>query len=99
MPNITHADDEGGRMKIPCKNCICVAVCRHKNYFNLTQCSLLHTYIESYNKGKFTHLTLKYRHVMYDILNPSKWIVNKHGHFLNKNGMRIARDIYKEITR
>ena len=87
-------------MKIPCKDCICVAVCRHKNYFTLTQCYLLHKYIESYNKGNLIkYLTLKYRYVMYDVLNPTKWVVNKHGYFLNKNGMRIARDLYKEIIR
>lgn len=85
-------------MKIPCKNCICVAVCRHKNYFTLTQCCLLHKYIKSYNKGKFVnYLTLHYRYIIYNILKPTKWVVNKHGYFLNKHGKEITQEIYKAI--
>lgn len=97
MQVIIWTDVEGERMKIPCKNCICVAVCRHKNYFNLTQCSLLHKYIESYNKGTFVSLTLKYRYVMYNILKPTKWVVNKHGYFLDKNGNEVTREMYKTV--
>ena len=85
-------------MKIPCNNCVCLAVCRHKNYFNLTQCYLLQQYIESYNRGNISKLSLRYRCIILKNINPSKWKVNKHGYFINEDGNEITQKIYRKAS-
>lgn len=32
-------------MKCPCKDCLCVPICRHKKYIKIVECSLLRGYL------------------------------------------------------
>ena len=59
-------------MICPCKNCICLPICKHKEYYILfTDCSLLREYILNplivVNKHK------EHTSQLYKILNPTHW--------------------------
>jgi len=32
-------------MNCPCKDCLCVPICRHKKYIKMAECSLLKAYL------------------------------------------------------
>lgn len=40
-----RTDGRDGRMKCPCKNCLCIPICSHKKYSDLVKCSLLKVYL------------------------------------------------------
>ena len=82
-------------MKIPCKNCVCLAVCRHKTYFQLSRCDLLQQFIESYNRDR--EYSMKYRRDILKYLKPTRWKVNKHGYFIDKNGNEVTQRIRKPL--
>lgn len=58
----------------PCKNCICVAVCAHKQYTDLFfGCSLLQEYlINGFSFGEPIRKNGKLA-IVYKTLNPSSW--------------------------
>lgn len=72
---------------VPCYNCVCVAVCRHKTYTNLySECDLLQDYLRwslsdersQYNQySVFTWVA--------DILKPTQWSVDKNGDVCRKD--------------
>jgi len=56
---------------IPCIDCVCLPVCRHKDYMSLfSQCSLLNNYIPKHNAVDRTSI---YFYALQDILKPTKW--------------------------
>ena len=60
-------------IKCPCENCICIAVCRHKPYFQLFQkCILLRIYEPAYNVREQRDVTRI--EAIYKILKPREWI-------------------------
>jgi hypothetical protein len=65
----------GIKMKIPCENCLCLSLCRHKSFFFLSkECSLI--YIMLYEKSGHRKRTKHYEEVVVAIetyMNPSKW--------------------------
>jgi len=57
-------------MKCPCEDCLCVPVCRHKNYFALfLGCCLIDKYVKKPNDGT-NHYTIK---ITQKILKPTLW--------------------------
>jgi len=77
----------------PCDNCVCVPVCRHKDYRDLfTHCALLGRSISSENEtiqeGNNVYTTIdiinknttKFRYLLYAYLNPTRWKVETDGH-------------------
>ena len=69
-------------MKLPCKNCLCVCICRHKSYSDLfNTCCLLDEYVASL---KWSHLPEPpyYRMGIYKILKPTMWNVDNKGYLI-----------------
>jgi len=70
--------------KCPCKNCICISVCRLKSYNDLVEdCTLLVRYYDEItyetNPSDYPVLTEKIRNsiiLLEKILNPVTWEVN-----------------------
>ena len=66
-------------MECPCKNCICLPVCKYKKYYKLfTDCSLIEEYISDYNSA----LKRNKKHVyqLQKIMKPTRWsFINKEG--------------------
>lgn len=55
----------------PCHECICLAICRHKYYFNLVnQCFDLNAFIY-----QFPHRDK--RHELESIMKPTRWMVDE----------------------
>lgn len=62
----------------PCDRCVCIPVCRHKNWTNLIyQCPLIFNYIKSHTShdGVFY-----YRLVIEEILKPTEWKLDEKGY-------------------
>jgi hypothetical protein len=61
-------------IKCPCEDCLCVPICRHKNYTSLFyDCSLIDDYTrEKPFKAKMSSPRVK---ILEDILKPSKWSI------------------------
>ena len=58
--------------KCPCKDCICIPVCRHKPYMNLFHdCILLRRYEPAYDR--LLYQNTEHRHDIEETLKPSKW--------------------------
>jgi len=76
-------------MNCPCTDCICVAICRHKEYFILFhECRLLHDWRQSYATTSYDMLGIlhasftnevinTYRNAIQDVLKPTKWGVDE----------------------
>ena len=41
--------------KCPCKNCLCIAICKRKEYGQLVKCNLLMDYLYEYERRKQTY--------------------------------------------
>ena len=81
--------------KCPCIDCICIPVCRNREYWQLFKnCSLIEEYIPNYG----SHITRDYQKVMklQSILNPPTWEYKGDGlvHMLYDN----PKTIIKEVT-
>ena len=63
-------------IKCPCEDCLCVPICKHKDYSDLFyKCSLIDDYTrEKPFKAKMSSSRLK---IVVDILQPSKWNIYK----------------------
>lgn len=59
-------------MTIPCEECICIAICKHKTYLNLFKdCSTLAEYIPAYDfAGKNRQPKIEQ---LVEVLKPSLW--------------------------
>ena len=67
-------------MNCPCENCVCLPVCRHKEYYNLFKnCSLIKEYIPDYNI--IYKRNKEYVYKLDEIMNPTRWSL--------KNGMNF----------
>jgi len=56
----------------PCNDCVCVPVCRHKEFAQLLYtCSLLLTW----RNENYTVDTWSYRYIIFESLKPHKWVV------------------------
>ena len=59
-------------MKCPCENCVCLPVCRHKEYSNLfIDCSLIREYIPDHNlvfMRSWDHI-----YHLEEIMKPTRW--------------------------
>ena len=64
---------------IPCKDCICLPVCRHKKYSNLFQeCTILHRWrIMNYSVGDYI-----YRYIIFNTIRPSRWEITCDGEII-----------------
>jgi hypothetical protein len=66
-------------MKTPCEDCLCIARCRHKYYFELySQCSLVDKFLfrtEGVNYKKLRHIECA--KTLEKVLEPNKWRVRK----------------------
>ena len=60
---------------VPCYNCVCVAVCRHKTYDELySQCQIIRSYLLWVLKdGGFADSQYSVFTWLVDILKPSQW--------------------------
>ncbi len=66
-------------MKCPCQDCLCVPICRYKDYYILKKCSLLAAYYYVDNKEIIIEKICKTE----IILRPSRWgtvCTHKTGH-------------------
>ena len=62
--------------KCPCKNCICVPICRHKSYLQMmSQCSIAKDYIPDYSvvHGKNAHKVI----AIEQAIGPTTWRMKK----------------------
>lgn len=74
--------------KCPCDGCVCVPVCRHKTYCDLTgDCRLIENYIVYYNSSANSSLKFDASHGfphrvgIQEALKPTVWAVNFDGLF------------------
>ena len=60
---------------VPCYNCVCVAVCRHKTYDDLySQCQILNDYLNwALRGGGFPDSEYSVFTWLVDILKPTQW--------------------------
>jgi hypothetical protein len=69
-------------MITPCKDCICIPICRHKRIKHLfDDCSLVKEY-----EPDWSHKTSRNPYKLYKIqemINPTKWIYNYERNFLD----------------
>ena len=72
--------------KIPCKQCIIKAVCKHKTYADLMKCEILNSYIvdnypydEPQDPEKILAYIVSYRNSMVELLKPTRWNINEYG--------------------
>jgi hypothetical protein len=63
--------EKRNRIKCPCKNCVCVPVCKHKGYFKLMSCRFLIDYVDLYYRG--IHYDCSHRVEIKKILKPTNW--------------------------
>ena len=69
-------------MKCPCKNCICVPMCRHKSYFDLLECPLL---FPMYHNDSMSSMNLldaphmEQKRVLIKYLKPTLWNIDQKG--------------------
>lgn len=83
-------------MKCPCYNCICVPICRHKEYNTLFQdCTIVCRFMIDINSNpsfgsKFgiRHHKSKRRDIIQALLKPTQWNIDKDG---------IVYDIHHEV--
>ena len=77
----------------PCNNCICVAVCRHKQYVStLEDCSLIRDYINKNAKSikgniyvtidNINEHLIHFRSMLQSYLHPTIWEVDSKGRFI-----------------
>ncbi len=58
------------QMKCPCKDCICVPMCKHKNYFNLLgECEIISAYCFLFEQHSDINTTKE----IFKVLNPTWW--------------------------
>lgn len=57
-------------MKCPCKDCLCVPICRHKKYIQLIKCSILKKFI--LYPSKLTPIN-KIK-ILISIIEPTRWV-------------------------
>ena len=91
----------------PCKNCICVPICRFKSYGQLfTDCKLLVVYINEGIDEKADIHTISHiidtnssilRNHIQDCLNPVSWAVDASGIFLRFGGKNLTPQKSAEI--
>ncbi len=76
-------------MKCPCEDCLCVPMCRHKEYIRLTQCLLLKEYlIRPCNPTiRPTNRVRKLK----EILQPTLWSYNFRNIFGKDNTLWIIK--------
>lgn len=66
---------------IPCKDCICIPICRHKTWDWLrADCSLMHQYVRTYCWDHYSKSY--YLRVIDKTLKPTKWFVIEDSHSL-----------------
>ena len=80
-------------IKCPCKDCVLIAICRHRTYNNIqSECSLVFNYL--YRKVvdnnhlfqiKRGHHIIRVTNI-YEALNPTRWDVVKNTEVLNIKG-------------
>ena len=86
---------ERNPVTIPCKNCVTLAVCRHKEYLDLfLDCKLISQFVPSYRK------TRDYRHnekiaELYNTLQSTKWFLSIDGYILSSH--RHNRDMMESV--
>ena len=57
---------------VPCVDCICIPICRHKTYHNLYwQCAILKDYLQN---DPSIHVSFK---AVYKAIKPSTWHVHR----------------------
>ena len=82
--------------KCPCEDCICLAICRHKEYPDLFQdCILLREYEPAYSNHKLRSPTRIYS--LQAILNPTIWVHGYDPDYYTKRPV-IYRKTYKRDT-
>jgi len=67
----------------PCENCLCIPICRHKEYYSLLQCKLLYNFL--YVNFQSALLDIRFRRSdyavrikeIYKLLNTDKWYIDK----------------------
>jgi len=73
-------------LECPCKNCICLSVCRHKYYTTMFNYCIFITDYLPYN-GDWNSRSQTKLLKIYNILSPTKWnLINKH---FNKKNKRL----------
>ncbi len=84
-------------MKCPCKDCICIPICRHKPLDKLLRgCVLLTNYfVKHISPIGETEKRIKVRQVVIDTIKPSQWNMDSDGYFTpnmiqRKRGTRIG---------
>ena len=68
-------------LKCPCENCMCIPICRNKQYMNLFKdCSLLREFLPNYEIANFFSFTEEGRKrikLIIHILKPTTWKENQ----------------------
>lgn len=60
--------------KVPCEDCICVPICKHKSYLDLFfQCSIAMFYSPINNPKR-----MQYLYAMSKTLNSTQWRIDQH---------------------
>ena len=65
-------------VKVPCEECITVAICRHKPMREILKCSFFKQFIMDTNING-DGFRLKHRGKLVEILKPTKWELNSKG--------------------
>jgi len=74
-------------MKIPCKDCITLAICRHKPIGPMLRCELItdyHAYhLKDMGSGSLKYLSevRKHRLILQRVVRPTKWNLDADGFF------------------
>jgi len=69
----------------PCKNCICVPICRHKPYsFLIQECDLVYNYLSDSHFISGISAPLR-RMVFESLLQPTTWKVNDEGYLIGRD--------------
>jgi len=81
-------------MSVPCKECICLPICRHKDPYTLfNDCEILTIYepdFSDYNNRSISHMT-----ALYNVLQPSTWRYEINEYYQTTRPI-IMRGTYKE---
>lgn len=78
-------------MKCPCKDCVCMAICRHKSYFKLVECYLLRPMYEGtpLDTNPLVAPHQPQKKALFQCLKPLRWKVDDRGWVLEKGGIEI----------
>jgi hypothetical protein len=74
-------------MKLPCRNCISLAICRHKPFVIVLNCTLVTDYHRYYLDGLragSNGCTMEYkrhRKIIMKVMKPTRWSVTSDGLF------------------